>query len=139
MTTHICSPEVTSWLDFFFWYLKWWTRKILIKFDIKWRKFYIIFQKQSHSFWFEVTAHSNFFYNVTVARKINSYCTYVKMTSVNVMQCLCISFTTCTFNMHIFRCQFMHFENSVEPYCQICFNLCLIFLELILPAGHLQS
>lgn len=96
MTTHICSPEVTSWLDFFFWYLKWRTRKILIKFDIKWWKFNIIFQKQSHSFWFEVTPHPNFFYNITVARKINSYCTDVKMKSVNVMYCACISFNTCT-------------------------------------------
>jgi len=96
MTTHICSPEVTSWLDFFFWYLKWQMRKILIQFDIEWWKFNIIFQKQSHSFRFEVTTHPNFFYNVTVAGKINSYCTDVKMNSVNVMQCPCISFNICT-------------------------------------------
>lgn len=96
MTTHICSPEVTSWLDFFFWYLKWRMRKVLIKSNIEWWKFNIIFQKQSHSFWFEVTTHPNFFYKVTVARKINSYCTDMKMKSVNVMQCPCIRFNTCT-------------------------------------------
>ena len=96
MTTHICSPEVTSWLDFLFWYLKWRTRKILIEFNIKWWKINIIFQKNSHSFWFEVTTHPNFFYKFTVARKINSYSTVVKIKSVNVMLCPCISFNTCT-------------------------------------------
>ena len=96
MTTHIRSPEVTSWLDFFFWYFIWRMRKILIKFDIEWWIFNIIFQKQSHSFWFEVTTHPNFFYNVTVARKINSYCTDVKMKSVNVTQRPCVSFNICT-------------------------------------------
>jgi len=96
MTKHIYSPEVTSWLDFFFWYLKWWTRKILIKFNIEWWKFNIIFQKESHSFWFEVTTHPNFFYKATVTREINSYCTDVKMKSVNVMQCPRTSFNTCT-------------------------------------------